>query len=878
MPMVPTFQGNIPRVRDTGGSGMVPAQVITPRTDYAAVMREAMKPINDTANAVSEALKITHARTVKAESDDAENMVIQTINTYMNDPENGYMTKQGKNAMDGFQPTVEKMQADIQKIVDQLQPATRQAIESRINDRMVSAIGQAQRWNTQQTQKYHIDSSIARIEVLSDDASNHYADAPYLEKTWGSIENELDYQIHLSGMPPEAAKVLKDQQFANFQSKRFLAWAQDDPVMAFAAFRNEKKNIDPDIAQKIENSLFSQSCDLLAYELAMKPLTYDGADTFEPKDFTNEYNTKLSSEEEKEFQKWAKEQGRERDLFDYDLRGAWKEMQSGSMQEDDRGHLGDKYKKPNHPTFSNQSIYSNDQNIGGKWEERGGQTVFTPGRKLSKAEADFLQRYFAEVEPGVVLNASVQDNAKTWMDDPRAKTGDPFIDSLPVYERIEIISSASKLRKAADTQAQATIKSLVEDNLAQAEVGVHNEMITQDVFESQLREEKGKKQYLEYVANYRVAQFKSGTAGLTNQDMDRMVREIRPREGDADFAERLKLSKSMKKAVDEIKEARSEDPIQYAMNNTSGDIPAINDWSQSSSLKTVTSRLAVARRVSQMYDTPDFLFTHDELKGLTDHYDALDAQSKVVLLGNLYKSMQEPTPVIDDYGELQIKQGSPEYGMGALIGQLTDENIGSQMRTALMLMTDNNPNMGSKYIIGKQRLADGNAIVNEKAAGDLAWFNQKIGTDEESAGVYDREDDLKIAQDAFVGVYAFNQQGVASVEDTFEECFGDVANWNGKKILLPRRKTNNQVYAADSWFLKDFNDLVDDSIKRLEKESGEVVFWGKRYKKADFAKFFIKNAQFQTVGNGRYYIKNPDGNGYAQNPDNSYFVLDVLAK
>ena len=194
MPMVPTFQGNIPRVRDTGGSGMVSAQPVTPRTDYAAVMREAMKPIHDTANAVSEALKINHARTVKAESDDAENMVIQTINTYMNDPENGYMTKQGKNAMDGFQPTVEKMQADIQKIVGQLQPATRQAIESRINDRMMSAIGQAQRWNTQQTQKYHIDSSKARVETLLDDGANHYADANYLAKTWGSIEAELEYQ------------------------------------------------------------------------------------------------------------------------------------------------------------------------------------------------------------------------------------------------------------------------------------------------------------------------------------------------------------------------------------------------------------------------------------------------------------------------------------------------------------------------------------------------------------------------------------------------------------------------------------------------------------------------------------------------------------
>lgn len=738
MPMIPIFKGNVPQVRDNGGSGMVPAQQITPRTDYAAVMREAMKPINDTANAVSEALKITHARTVKAESDDADNRAMAVVDQVMYDPENGYMAKQGKNAMQAYQSTMEGLKSELDKIVGGLQPATRDAVASRIADRYQSALQQATQWNAQQTRNYHLTSSKSSVEASIKDSSNHYADIPYLNKTWASIVNQLDYQAQLQGLPPEATQLLKDNTYDLFQAQRYQVWGEDDPNSAFRNFIQNDAGLSADIRLKIRNGLFAKAKGSLALGL----------------------------------------------------------LTSGSDQ---------------------------------------------------------------------------------WLNKD-AKTGDPFIDSLPVDERIEIISSASKLRKTADTQAQATIKSLVEDNLAQAEVGVPNEMITQDVFESQLGEEKGQKQYLEYVANYRVAQFKSGTAGLTNQDMDRMVREIRPREGDADFAERLKLSKSMKKAVDEIKEARNEDPIQYAMDNASGDIPAINDWSQSSSFKTVTSRLGVARQVSQMYDTPDSLFTHDELKGLIDHYDALDAQSKVVLLGNLYKSMQEPTPVIDDYGELQIKLGSPEYGMGALIGQLTDENIGSQMRTALMLMIDNNPNMGSKYIIGKQRLADGNAIVNEKAAGDLAWFNQKIGTDEESAGVYDREDDLKIAQDAFVGVYAFNQQGVASVEDTFEECFGDVTNWNGKKILLPRRKTNNKVYADDSWFSKDFNDLVDDSIKRLEKESGEVVFWGKRYKKADFAKFFIKNAQFQTVGNGRYYIKNPDGNGYAQNPDNSYFVLDVLAK
>lgn len=276
MPMVPTFQGNVPRVRDTGGSGMVAAQQVRPQMDYASVMKEALKPINDAAQTVSEVLKINHARTVKAESDDAENMVIQTINTYMNDPENGYMTKRGKNAMDSFQPTVEKMQADINHIVGQLQPATRDAIQSRISDRFNSAIARAQSWNTRQTLEYHLDSSKARVETLMDDAANNYADANYLAKTWASIEDELNFQTaDYAGMPPEAAKQLKDQTFALFQSKRFEAWAQDDPVTAFAAFRNEAKHIDRDVAQKIGNSLFGKSRDLLAYDLANVPIQYD---------------------------------------------------------------------------------------------------------------------------------------------------------------------------------------------------------------------------------------------------------------------------------------------------------------------------------------------------------------------------------------------------------------------------------------------------------------------------------------------------------------------------------------------------------------------------------------------------------------------------
>lgn len=123
-------------------------------------------------------------------------------------------------------------------------------------------------------------------------------------------------------------------------------------------------------------------------------------------DYSDKFNTVLSPDEEEKYQAWATENHREKDVYDYDLRGAWKEMQFGRMSEDERGHLGDKYKKPNHPTFSDQSIYSGQDGVtGGVWSRNAeGKDVYTPGRKLSSVEADRLRRYFLRNEPGVVLD------------------------------------------------------------------------------------------------------------------------------------------------------------------------------------------------------------------------------------------------------------------------------------------------------------------------------------------------------------------------------------------------------------------------------------------------------------------------------------------
>jgi hypothetical protein len=123
----------------------------------------------------------------------------------------------------------------------------------------------------------------------------------------------------------------------------------------------------------------------------------------DPRDFTDRYNTQLTPSEEAAYQAWAAKQGHAADTYDYDMRGAWK---SGASSGDDpRGHFPDTFKKPNHPTFSDQSQYHGvDGYVGGVWGGTDEKPTFTPGatnlRMMSPAE---LRGYFQRVEPDATL-------------------------------------------------------------------------------------------------------------------------------------------------------------------------------------------------------------------------------------------------------------------------------------------------------------------------------------------------------------------------------------------------------------------------------------------------------------------------------------------
>jgi hypothetical protein len=66
------------------------------------------------------------------------------------------------------------------------------------------------------------------------------------------------------------------------------------------------------------------------------------------------------------------------------------------------GHLSDRFKLPNHITFSDDSMYAGDG--AGKWRQVGKQWHFTPGSvNLQHHSMDELRTYFKKYEPDSVL-------------------------------------------------------------------------------------------------------------------------------------------------------------------------------------------------------------------------------------------------------------------------------------------------------------------------------------------------------------------------------------------------------------------------------------------------------------------------------------------
>lgn len=101
-------------------------------------------------------------------------------------------------------------------------------------------------------------------------------------------------------------------------------------------------------------------------------------------DLTYRYNTQLPLHALKRYEAWRKSLPKLlQSTYDYDLTGAF--LGGGGISAD--AHMTDRWKKPNHPLFSVESMYSTPENPGGSWD---GDVYIPPsiGLRLNEALRD----------------------------------------------------------------------------------------------------------------------------------------------------------------------------------------------------------------------------------------------------------------------------------------------------------------------------------------------------------------------------------------------------------------------------------------------------------------------------------------------------------
>jgi len=178
-----------------------------------------------------------------------------------------------------------------------------------------------------------------------------------------------------------------------------------------------------------------------------------------------QFDTPLNPEEQESYnKKYGPSDNR-----DYDMQGFHKynpDFEAGPGQ-----HYPDTFKKPNHPTFSDESIYHGGEYEGGRWNElEGGRYGFTPGRTNIKEHGEkSLQDYFKRNEPGNVLNPAPLTEPKDIHIVRHGETTENADNTVRGWEPVSLNDKGrEEAEKAADELKSKGVDTIVSSDLQRA--------------------------------------------------------------------------------------------------------------------------------------------------------------------------------------------------------------------------------------------------------------------------------------------------------------------------------------------------------------------------------------------------------------------------
>jgi len=788
---------------------------------------------------------------------DFDTQATAAFNDVLHNPDRGFVTKQGKGAIDGYEDAIKTVDKIRREALDRAPtPAVRQMLAPVLASRAQNAVDAINRHSGHETQRYQIETADSRATVTLQDAAMNFGDDARFSQALGVAYEETATLARLKGWDESTAR-LQAQKYADTGHKmRYEAWKISDPAAAFSHFRKNTEQISPLVREQIGGQLFNAAAPVLAaqYNAAGGSGVASSAQGIDPKAPRGVRNNNPGNV----------------------MKGG--DNWQGEVQGNDPRYVtfatpeaGIRAMGKTLITYQEKHGLNTVESIISRWAPATENDTAAYAATVAKAmgvattaplnlrDADTLgkmTRAMIRVENGkqpytdeqiaaglaaATTGAALPKALAATRSDPAGVTGYPELDTLPANWRQHVLQVARSQAHQQMGEARESLRGRVQDSAAAFMAnGFATDAPNEAEFIQAYGQAEGVKRHSEFQNVARLGQTLQQVKTLPAAALADLVKTAKPTPGDG-FAARQQNFGTLVEAVEHVKKARRDDPIAYAFQTGSYGIKPIERFTDPNAfVQELGRRASVAGQMASDYGTPLQILAKPEADAFADHLASLQATDKARVLGQVFKAT----------GGAGIQAVSTQlkdkHQSIAIAGMLTSFNSTAGNSAALLYL------QGKEAFEQKRAKIDGAAEIGTKAE-----IYKAID------GVYQTPQGRDAAAEAAFGIYAkFQADGSGDIGQAVRLATGGIMEHNGSKIAKPY-----------GWQDGQFRDALRRQIPTaLAAQGGEYVVGGNRVSALDFGKM-LPGARLQTYGQGSYLVM--AGNDVVRTTGGAPFVLNV---
>lgn len=920
MPIVPKYENNVPGVVESGRGFGAPVDNVRPSFDYENVMNRALQPWSQLADSTIKIEAYHRDTVVKARADEQLDAYNKEVQTTLYDPEKGYFSQQGRNAVTGWDLAQSDLQSIYDKHLSQIDdPDVKEAFKSNALQRLNSV--------RQKTVVYRNEQNIRwRAQTSKDHADNLVEEfalggfSPDSQRTMASLMNEIEYQGRMQGWDEETLKRQKNAYQSLAYAGAYGNAMLTDPEGAMRHFQTTgQKIMTPDVSQRVLMELYKTSKPIMASKLAAMggisalSLT-SGAVARQHGDLELGERVRNQQQAQQGLGTPSKVSDKVLNTSGYKCCNplnvkVFGNKWNGLIGQDERGH--GIFSRPEEgiragvkvlQSYSNKYGINTIEGIISRFAAADPATLrayvdnvshasgYASDEQLDVTNPDVLRKIIPPMirqEIGDVpysdetINVGIHrglgletDGTQTTLLEqeeerlprltsadlvfnPDVKTGYAVFDSLPRALKFDLLKSVKQKADQSISGQKGQLSLAIKNGLAQARnTGDIGGIPTETDFIQVYGQLEGTEKFR---AAQQEAQFNANLymmPGMSVADMESMYRQLTPEKGDPQYAERMKQRDLWQKAMNQTQKERAEDPVQFAFSG----MPDLGLQPITDWTNQDGALLQIQKRIDSM----------DQVSERFGTPRTLFSKAEISGFLNFMQGM-DAVHQADFLNRMADRMTDPTSTTSEPL-RIFSEQIGNKNQTlAIALGVASTPN--GKETNGALRQINGDFIKKSKIG--EAWKDEKdmrtllSGVLAVSDGSPAYEAMLSAAMNEHC--YA-NQSSSQDVAKSAENVFGKVYEHNGKKIFLPTQLDKAQKNTFTFRQVGSFEDLLSDAGKDLAKSKKSYFYGGQKLTSSQLENL-VSSGQLQSIDDGVYQVVN--GLNYVRDENGQPLVIDL---